>query len=337
MRIAIMLRIAPLLAVLFSASPAIAQVVGALPSTSPTLRRAVTVTSDVVRIGDLVDNAGPAANIPIFRSPDVGTTGTVATYQIIEALRSHDLTEVNTDGIREVEVARAGRVILVKDIQARIVRAFLSQNRFADPTNFVISFDRDVQPIYVEPSVTSDLQVSRGYFDPHTGRFDIAFELPDSIAAKHANLRYTGSLIETAETAILTRPLARGEVVKAADVAIERKPKADLKGDAVGSLEQVVGLEARTALAAGALLRQADLIKPERVKRDENVTLVYQVPGILLTSRGKAMEPGADGDVISVLNVQSNRTVQGKVTGPGRVTIPSATARIAANATDISQ
>ena len=91
----------------------------------PTLREAVTVTSDVVRIGDLVDNAGAAAGIPIFRSPDVGTTGTVATYQIVEALRSHDLTAVNTDGIREVQVARAGRMISVKDIQARIVRAFV--------------------------------------------------------------------------------------------------------------------------------------------------------------------------------------------------------------------
>jgi flagellar basal body P-ring formation protein FlgA len=337
MRIAIMPRLAPFLAVLVFATPAMAQVVGALPSTSPTLRRAVTVTSEVVRIGDLVDNAGAAASTPIFRSPDFGTTGTVPTYQIVEALRSHDLTDVNTDGIREVEVARAGRMISVKDIQARIIHAFLSQNRFVDANNFVISFDRDVQPVYVEPSVTADLQVSRGYFDPHTGRFDIAFELPDSIAARHANLRYTGSLVETAETAILTRPLGRGEAVKSADVVIERKPKADIKGDAIGSLEQVIGLQARTALAAGQPLRQADLIKPERIKRAESVTLVYQVPGILLTSRGKAMESGSDGDVISVLNVQSNRTIQGTVTGPGRVTIPSATARIAANTTGVSQ
>ena len=95
-----MLRIAPILAVLVFATPALAQVAGTPPSTSPTLRRAVTVTSEVVRIGDLVDNAGAAASVPIFRSPDFGTTGSVPTYQIVEALRSHDLAAVNTDGIR---------------------------------------------------------------------------------------------------------------------------------------------------------------------------------------------------------------------------------------------
>jgi len=40
--------------------------------------------------------------------------------------------------------------------------------------------------------------------------------------------------------------------------------------------------------------------------------------------RGKAVEGGAVGDVIGVLNIQSNRTVQATVIGPGRVTISAA-------------
>jgi flagellar basal body P-ring formation protein FlgA len=40
----------------------------------PTLRHAATVSGDIVRIGDLIDNAGAVADAPIFRSPDVGTT-----------------------------------------------------------------------------------------------------------------------------------------------------------------------------------------------------------------------------------------------------------------------
>ena len=46
------------------------------------------------------------------------------------------------------------------------------------------------------------------------------------------------------------------------------------------------------------------------MQRNETVTINYEVPGIMLTVRGKALEAGADGDVISVLNIQSNRTVQ---------------------------
>jgi flagella basal body P-ring formation protein FlgA len=64
------------------------------------------------------------------------------------------------------------------------------------------------------------------------------------------------------------------------------------------------------------------------VHRDDNVTLVYEVPGIMLTTRGKALEAGAEGDVINVLNVQSKRTVQGTVTGPNRVNLLVSTAAL---------
>jgi flagella basal body P-ring formation protein FlgA len=53
--------------------------------------------------------------------------------------------------------------------------------------------------------------------------------------------------------------------------------------------------------------------------------------------RGKAVEGGAVGDVIGVLNIQSNRTVQATVTGAGRVTIAApgpVTASVAEPATN---
>jgi flagella basal body P-ring formation protein FlgA len=61
------------------------------------------------------------------------------------------------------------------------------------------------------------------------------------------------------------------------------------------------------------------------VNRNEAVTISYAVPGISLTLRGKAVEAGGVGDMINVLNIQSNRTVQATVSGPGRVTIGAIT------------
>jgi flagellar basal body P-ring formation protein FlgA len=331
MTIATMLRTAALATLLIWTAPAMAQVTGSLPPAPASLKRAVTVTSNVVRIGDLVDNAGANASVPIFRAPDLGMTGTVPISQVLEALRTHDLLAVSTNGIEGIEVTRSGRAISVKEIEARILRAFSGQFRATDPKNAVVNFDREVQSIYVEPTITSDLQVTNASFDPRSGRFDITIDIPGSMVTKRANLRFTGSLVEMVETPVLTRALARGDLVKASDITIARKSRADLKGDPGGSAEQLIGLEARVAIAAGEPLRRVDLVKPDRIKRDESVTLIYEVPGILLTCRGKALEAGADGDVISVLNVQSKRTVQGTVSGPGRVVVADTSARIAAN------
>ena len=61
------------------------------------------------------------------------------------------------------------------------------------------------------------------------------------------------------------------------------------------------------------------------------MTLVYEAPGMVLTIRGKANDGGAEGDVISVLNEQSKRVVQGMIIGPGRVAITTGSPRLAAN------
>jgi flagella basal body P-ring formation protein FlgA len=55
-------------------------------SAAPRLRELVAVSSEIVRIGDLVENAGVAADVPVFRAPDLGQTGAVQLPRIIEAL-----------------------------------------------------------------------------------------------------------------------------------------------------------------------------------------------------------------------------------------------------------
>ena len=54
-------------------------------------RASVTVAGDVVRIGDLVENAGAAADVPIFRAPDLGQTGTVPVARVRRGAAPHDV------------------------------------------------------------------------------------------------------------------------------------------------------------------------------------------------------------------------------------------------------
>jgi flagella basal body P-ring formation protein FlgA len=129
----------------------------------------------------------------------------------------------------------------------------------------------------------------------------------------------------------VSHAIERGAVLKDTDVLLQRRPRAEIGRDAITDRAQAVGFAARTALRPGKPLRSADLTKPDLVQRNETVTLVYQVPGITLTVRGKAAEGGTEGDVISVLNTQSKRTVQGVIVGPGRVVISTGSPRLAAN------
>src|SRR2546423_15671556 len=102
---------------------AAAQVVGAAGYPHPRLKSAASVSGDIVRIGDLVENAGVAANTPIFRAPDLGQTGAVPSNAVLDAVRPHGLIAVDARGISEIAVTRMSRTIAVDDIEARIVQA----------------------------------------------------------------------------------------------------------------------------------------------------------------------------------------------------------------------
>jgi flagellar basal body P-ring formation protein FlgA len=322
--------IAAALATIALAAPAAAQVTGALPpadaalqrtlAAAPTLKRSAVVTSEIVRIGDLIDNAGDFAAIPVFRSPDVGTTGAVPARKIIEAARAQNLFGVETGDVIDVEVTRAGRVITKKEIEGRIARLFAGTNGLGHVRDFSISFDRLPASINADMAPDADLKAMRANYDAHTGRFDVVFDVPVGVT-RRTLLRYTGSLVETADAVVPNRTIGRGEVIRAADLMVERRPKADVTTDVPATIAEVIGRAARQALRLGVPVHRTDLVKPEMVKRDENVTLVYEVPGIKLSSRGKALEAGGEGDAINVLNTQSKRNIQGIVTGPGRVDI----------------
>ena len=84
-----------------AATPAAAQITGAIYA--PThLKSQATVSSDIVRIGDLVENAGAAANTPIFRAPDLGQTGAVPVRAVLDAVRSHGLVGLDAGGLSEI-------------------------------------------------------------------------------------------------------------------------------------------------------------------------------------------------------------------------------------------
>jgi flagella basal body P-ring formation protein FlgA len=301
----------------------------------PVLRATVTVESDVVRIGDVIDNAGTSAQIAIYRAPDLGTTGSLPTTQVIAALQAHQVIGVDTRDIKAISVTRLSRNFEAKEIELAVAHMLEHRNGLGDAANLSLTFDRDIGDVRLEASSTGTLQPVSVRYEPRNGRFDVSFEIANENNTPAAKLRFTGSAIETVEAAVLTRNVERNDVLKSSDVVTERRPKAEVGGDAAVR-NRAVGMQMRRQLRAGQAIKVADLAKPDLVQRDDNVTLIYESTGLYLTVRGKAIDGGTEGDVVSVLNLQSKRTVSGVVIGRGQVAISVATPRLPP-ATDTSE
>ncbi len=237
---------------------------------------------------------------------------------------------VDTRDIKAVSVTRLSRSLEAKEIQLQVARALEHRSGLGDAANLTLTFDRDVQDLQLEASNTGAMQPVSVRYEPRNARFDVSFEVASEDNAAPARLRFTGTAIETVEAAVLTRDVERNEILKASDLVTERRPKAAVGTD-VAVRDRAVGMQMRKQVRAGQTIRVADLAKPDLVQRDQNVTLIYESAGLYLTIRGKAIENGAEGDVVNVLNLQSKRTVSGVVIGREQVAISVATPRLPAN------
>jgi len=292
-------------------------IVAAAAQGGPRLKPQATVTGDIVRVGDLVENAGAASDTPIFRAPDLGETGSVTARAVVDAVRGAGLIAVDTRGLTELTVTHASRTIAASEVERRVAAALAERYNLGKAADLKLSFDRDLHAIELPLTSAGELSVARASFSQRTRQFDVIFELG---GGARAQWRYTGFAIETVEAAIAMRSLTRGEVIKEGDVTIERRPRSEFT-ESPAPVVDIVGRAVRGNVRAGQLLRAVDVMKPEIVKRNEMVMLHYEMPGLALTMRGQAMDGGGEGDVVNVLNPSTKKTIQAIVTAAGHVTV----------------
>jgi flagella basal body P-ring formation protein FlgA len=118
-----------------------------------------------------------------------------------------------------------------------------------------------------------------------------------------------------ADSLVATRTIRAQTVIGPEDMALV---DAALPG-ALDDPALALGLEARVAIYAGRPIRSQDLGSPALVERNQLVPLVYLAGGLAISTGGRALERGAEGDVIRVMNLGSRTTVNGRVGSDGTI------------------
>ena len=118
---------------------------------------------------------------------------------------------------------------------------------------------------------------------------------------------------------ILTRGMAAGEVIAAADIGTARRDAARIAGAVLADPAQAVGRVARRPLQAGSLLSAPDLVAQRLVKRGDSVALVSRRGMVEVRVAGRALGDAGQDERVSVENLASRKVVQGTVAASGDV------------------
>jgi flagella basal body P-ring formation protein FlgA len=87
------------------------------------------------------------------------------------------------------------------------------------------------------------------------------------------------------------------------------------------SKSEIVGMTPRKIIRGNAPIARNDLDKPVMVQRGELVTMNLNSGAIKITALAKALEAGTKGDIIRLMNIDSKRTIEAKITGTRTATV----------------
>lgn len=121
--------------------------------------------------------------------------------------------------------------------------------------------------------------------------------------------------------AVLKTSLARGQELKPKHIQMKRLDVATLRNGYVTQPESVYGMIARRPMRVGHALNRSLLEAKDLVERGDQVDILAASANFQIVMKGVALDGGAEGDRISVRNVQSDRIVQATVIRTGVVEV----------------
>lgn len=120
-----------------------------------------------------------------------------------------------------------------------------------------------------------------------------------------------------AEILVPARTIRAKQIITAEDVVLKT---ATVDG-AIADLADVVGQEARVALYPGRPIRFGDVGPPAIIGRNDLVTLIFDRGGLSISTEGRALGRGSEGDVIRAMNLTSRSTVTGRIRSDGAIEV----------------
>jgi flagellar basal body P-ring formation protein FlgA len=281
-----------------------------------TLRTMTTLHAPTVRLSDLFDDAGANADRVLGPGPGAGGRIVVEAAQLRAIARQFGVDWRPASSADRAVLDRPGRPLRRDDVLDAVRSALLAGGASADCDIELAGFTPPLVPFEADPRpVVSDLD-----YDPNAGRFSAVLSVTGE-AMEPIHVRIAGRVDETLELPVTAARLLAGSVLRAEDLHMARVHTTLLRGEIVHRVADAIGMQARRQIAVGQPLAVAELVRPTMVQKGANVQMLLDSPGIVLTAQGQAMEAGAIGERIRVVNPVSHAAVEATVIGPDRVRV----------------
>jgi flagella basal body P-ring formation protein FlgA len=301
---------------------------GSLASPNPcaadtpvTLRGTTEVKRIAVRLSDVFNGVPNEIDRDIAQAPAPGKQVTYDVNVLTRLVEKYRLDWEPQTLADHIVISTASTRITADTIRESVIRKIKEQNEVAGMKDSVVdvNFDNRTLEINLPADQGPDFVLNNFDYDILSKRFRA--DLVADTSSGPFSVPLAGHISIKRNIPVLVHRLEGGTTVSATDVDWVPVSEDRVNGTVITDAKQLIGHELRRDTGGGEVLHTSDVIPPRLITRGSLITLKIQTAYMQLTAQGKALQDGTQGDVIRVINTQSNRLIEGTVSGPGVVTI----------------
>ncbi len=291
--------------------------IGARTALAASLKDVSIVTSDVLKVKDLFDGVTNNADYVIGAAPRPGEDMVLNARTLYRIAISLDLPWRPENSADSITVRREATIIPYEDIEEKL-RNSLSNEGITGLYDLDMNTGRP--EIILPKEAGENMEVSNFSFNHQKNTFRASIVAP-SIENPVKTINVSGSIERIVEIPVLKAALRNGDIIGKRDIDWIKMPERKLQSNLLMRESDLIGLTPRRIAHAGKPIVSNELEAPQLVGRGESVTISYVDGPLVLTTKGKALQSGAKGDLIRVTNLNSHQTVDAYVSAENAVVV----------------
>ncbi|MBU1567404.1 MAG: flagellar basal body P-ring formation chaperone FlgA [Proteobacteria bacterium] len=295
------------------------------PALEITFNQSAQVDDAVIRLGDVAkfNEQSPLADAlatqSVGQAPAPGETLTLRSQYIKQYLMSNRSlsSDISWNGSPTIHISRQGVTISADHIQ-NIISEFFSSNKMSLPLAD-IKFIPNTMPLpFIVPKgdLTYDVIPSNpGILS--SSSFSMIFKVDNRVVK---NMSVRGKIEALAKVVVAAEPLKKGLILHRQHLNVVSMDISDIASPELHP-QNLVGMQLTRTVAKGSPILGSYVDTLPVVRRGQKVKMVVESGSLHLTATGFAHSDGKLDQMIKVQNLNSNKTIHGRVAGPGIVEV----------------
>jgi flagella basal body P-ring formation protein FlgA len=277
------------------------------------------IADDQILLGSIAQVDGSDAQlvsrlegVVLGRSPLPGKTRALDSAGILTRIKQSgiDPAQLDLQVPAEVVITRSAITVGREQIE-RIIRGYIQQQA-ADSADALRIKDIRINEAVVLPQgrLTTRVVAPKNAELAGTIPLSVVFSIDGEVEKR---VWVTVDLERLTRVVVARRPLGRYKPIDDDDIEVKAVDAAGLPADCITNPEMVIGKRTRRPVDTGSVLRP-DLVEfPPLVKNGDRVRIIAETSGLRISAFGQVKQKGCQGELIQVVNLDSNKVIYARV------------------------